>query len=495
MMIFKLWHKLALILILGITTAVVISTALSRQSFNTSFIEYIEQQEHQRLKNLAGNLLERYESEGNWGFIRNKQRIWLFYLRLKPETQPEDKRFNDRQTRRQMRQNRMAFRQERELIHALPGDNKRSKINQLRNKYALLDENKQLIVGASFSDIKRAKDKIGFYPLQHNGQLVAYIQYRQFSGLTSQLDKIFANKQDQAFLYNALSALFISLLVALIVSMYFQKRIKALTQIAKELTSGHYQQRVTIKQKDELGQLGRDFNQLAETLEKNQQSQQQWIADISHELRTPLAILKGELQALDDGIRPLNQEAVESLQQEAERLSALVEDLYQLSVADMGALKYEKQAFNVSQWLDEIEGNFSLQFNEKKLIFSVSSEVSQSYMLNADKQRLYQLLSNLLQNSLQYTDPGGQVQLSCHEEGSALRISLSDSSPGLESKQLSQIFERLFRVDSSRSRAKGGAGLGLAIAKQIVLAHQGKIFAQASELGGITMTIVLPKNE
>ena len=487
-MTFKIWHKLALVLIITITMAVVISTVLSQRSFKNSFMEYIEQQELRQIKELGNSLLTRFEEEGSWAFIRNKKRVWFLYLRLKPE-QRQQRRFlsEDRQLRRTRRQEQFALRQERNLIRAIPMKDNDRRLNQKRNKLALVDSNKRLIVG-----VHLLPDNTEYYPLESDGTIVAYLQRKKFRGITDQLDKIFANKQDQAFLFNTLSTLFISILLALFISVYFRKRINCLTTIAKELTSGHYQKRVDIKQKDELGQLGMDFNTLAETLQKNQQLQQQWIADISHELRTPIAILKGELQALDDDIRPLNKEAVNSLKQETERLNKLVDDLYQLSVAEMGVLKYDKKHFDVNDLFIEIKENFTLQFEQKELSLSIECQLSTQNKFHGDKQRLYQLMSNLLQNSLRYTDSGGQVQIRCQEKNKILTITIADSSPGVEYEHLSKIFERLYRVESSRSRSNGGAGLGLAIAKQIVLAHQGKIFAQPSDLGGITITVVLP---
>ncbi len=469
--------------------AVVISTSLSQRSFKKSFLEYVELQEQRQLENLGNNLLSRFEQEGGWEFVRNKRRVWFFYLRLKPEPH-KDRRFpgSDRMTRNALRQEHFSLRQERNLLRAMPPEDKEVKPNQRRKMLALLDHNKQMIVGAFMSP-----EDTEYFPLKSQGELVAYIQHKKFTGITNRLDKIFANKQNEAFLFNTLSTLFISVLVALFISIYFRKRIKALTHIAKQLTSGHFQERVLVKQKDELGQLGLDFNKLAETLEKNQQSQQQWIADISHELRTPLAVLKGELQALDDGIRPLNQGAVKSLMQETDRLNKLVEDLYQLSVADLGALKYEKNPFKLSVLVNEIKDNFTLHFEQKKLSLLIDFDMSEASLFNGDKQRLHQLLSNLLQNSLRYTNPGGQVCIRCQENDEALTINISDSAPGVQADKLAKIFERLFRVENSRTRSNGGAGLGLAIAKQIVLGHHGRIDAQASKLGGISITIVLPK--
>jgi len=469
-MTFKIWHKLALILIISITMAVMAATLMSRYSFKNSFRAYIEQQQQQRLEVLADNLLMTYKENNSWEFIRNKKRLWFFFLRLKPG-QYQLLKNNKPLLRRIKRQ------------ESRPNNRKPKRL-----RMALLDINKQIIVGPLLADTKTE-----YYPLKNNGQIVAYIQKIKFSGITNQMDKVFAGKQDQAFLFNMISTLLIAILAALLISFYFTRRINALTHIAHQLTSGDYQQRLKINEKDELAQLGTDINHLAETLQKNRHSQQQWIADISHELRTPITILSGELQALSDGIRPLNKQAVSSLQQETERLNKLIEDLYLLSIADMGALKYEKRPFDIMQLIKEATENFSPAFKQQNIQLSNYCHHPVPLLFNGDKQRLYQLLSNLLQNSLRYTDAGGQVFITCQDSDTVVQISISDSAPGVAREKLAEIFERLSRIDSSRSRKNGGAGLGLAIAQQIVLAHQGKIFAEPSKLGGISITFILPK--
>jgi len=325
-------------------------------------------------------------------------------------------------------------------------------------------------------------------PLKDNGQIVAYLHSEKFSRITDNLDQHFAAKQNHAFLINTGIAIILSILAAITVSFFFRYRIRQLTQIARQLTSGHYQHRITIKQQDELGQLGKDFNTLAETLQKNQQSQQQWIADISHELRTPVAILKGELEALDDGIRPLDNNAVKSLKQEVERLNLLIDDLYQLSIADAGALKYTKENFIFDDLIMEIEQHFLARFNQHNISLHINNHIAKPFLFYGDRQRLYQLLSNLFENSLRYTNTEGKVFVKCEDDSHYVTIEVEDSSPGISEEKIIHIFDRLYRIENSRNRSNGGAGLGLAIAKQIVTAHRGEISAQSSRLGGICMT-------
>ncbi len=477
---FKLWHKLALILIATTSLSVVISIVLFQQSFKDSFLDYLHQQEQQRLIKISSHLVLTYEKKGNWAFIRNNKLLWYYYLQLKPE--PEKVQTDQQNNAKKLGNNSTNL-----LLSLLP-DKDSYTLKHPSRELALLDNNEDLIVGRK----KHQGNDVLNFPVKSKGKTIAYIQSKKPTQITDRIDKVFAAKQSQAFMINTLLTLVLSVCVAFLLSFYFRKRMNTLTKIAQQLTSGQYQQRMLIKQKDELGQLGADFNTLAKTLQKNQQAQQRWIADISHELRTPVSILKGELEALDDGIRPLNTVALVSLKQEVERLNKLIEDLYQLSISDMGALRYNKQAFDFNALINEIKDSFETQFSKKQFVFRLHNSTTDPLIIKGDRERLYQLLSNLLNNSLRYTNSGGEVQINIHRLDKQCIVSVEDSAPGIEPEKISHIFERLFRVESSRTRTHGGAGLGLAIAKQIVLAHNGNISAESSALGGIKVTIILP---
>lgn len=480
---FKIWHKLTILLIATTSLTIVIGIGLSQHSFKSGFLDYLQRQENRRLQILSSDLLTAYEEHGDWEFIRNNKSLWFSYLRPRPG----NSRFR----------NEPALPISNQPAEDLSPDHRMKRLRPMHRmgagrrltRVALLDANKELIVGnLSFNE------ETQYFPLTINGKIIAYLQSEKTIRIIDQLDKMFAAQQNQAFLINTFVSLIVSLIVALLASIYFRNRISGLTRIAHQLTSGEYEQRLDIKQKDELGQLSLDFNILAETLQKNQKSQKQWIADISHELRTPVAILKGELEALDDGIRPLNNKAIQSLQQEVERLGQLIDDLYQLSISDMGALKYEKSDFVIYDLLRDLYESFQARFAKQQINFRLTEVGSKALLYHGDKQRLFQLFSNLLENSLHYTDIGGDVRIKFINDDQELTISIEDSAPGIDEEKLPKIFDRLFRVESSRNRSKGGAGLGLAIAKQIVLAHQGEIFAKASKLRGVAITCVFPKS-
>lgn len=215
-----------------------------------------------------------------------------------------------------------------------------------------------------------------------------------------------------------------------------------------------------------------------------------FMADISHELRTPLAVLRGELEAIQDGVRKFTPETVASLQAEVGTLTKLVDDLHQLSMSDEGALAYQKAPVDLIPLLEVAGGAFRERFASRglKLQFSLPDSIT----VFGDRDRLMQLFNNLLENSLRYTDSGGSLQISAGQRDKTVRLTFADSAPGVSDDQLQKLFERFYRTEGSRNRASGGSGLGLAICLNIVEAHNGRIIAAHSPFGGVSITVELP---
>jgi two-component system sensor histidine kinase BaeS len=278
---------------------------------------------------------------------------------------------------------------------------------------------------------------------------------------------------------------------ALILAKRLIRPIRALAGATHDLASGRYHTRVPGTSSDELGQLARDFNSLALTLEKNEQARRQWVADISHELRTPLAVLRGEIEAIQDGIRRPTEASIRSLHGEVMRLSRLVDDLYQLSLSDLGVLTCRKEELDLAELLTDVLDSYREGLAAKEI--GLSAEMEPRCILSGDRERLHQLFSNLMDNSLKYTDSGGSlaVRMECRE-GRAV-IDFLDSTPGVSEGELEKLFDRLYRVESSRNRKTGGAGLGLTICRNIAEAHAGTITARPSPSGGLWIRVVLPQ--
>ncbi|MWT62076.1 HAMP domain-containing protein, partial [Escherichia coli] len=199
--------------------------------------------------------------------------------------------------------------------------------------------------------------------------------------------------------------------------------VKRLVEGTHKLAAGDFSTRVDTRSQDELGKLAQDFNQLASTLEKNQQMRRDFMADISHELRTPLAVLRGELEAIQDGVRQFTPESVASLQAEVGTLTKLVDDLHQLSMSDEGALAYQKAPVDVINILEVVTGAFRERFASRDLKINLS--LPDSAVVFGDRDRLMQLFNNLLENSLRYTDGGGALHISGRQENGRFALTFA----------------------------------------------------------------------
>lgn len=266
--------------------------------------------------------------------------------------------------------------------------------------------------------------------------------------------------------------------------------IKLVINGVEDLSNGNYTRALINKREDEFGELINNVNHLGEVLEQTQSAKNRWFADISHELRTPLTVLMGELEALKVGIRPLTMAHVDSLNQEAQLLKRLIDDLYQLSLSDIGALRYEFAEVDVSSLLTRLVQQTMTSANENTI--TIEQHIETDVNFNCDENRVNQLLVNLINNSLAYTNPKGTTKVSLYKSNHQIHISLEDSAPSLSENECQQIFEPLYRHNKARTRNSGGAGLGLAICKNIVAAHGGSISAKPSTLGGIEMMVNFP---
>ena len=281
-------------------------------------------------------------------------------------------------------------------------------------------------------------------------------------------------------------------IVAFILSRHLLAPVRKLTAGTRALTSRQFDTRIAVQSKDELGQLAADFNMMADTLETYERMRQQWISDIAHELRTPVSILLGEIEALKDGVRDVNRDTIESLHSEARHLSKIVNDLHELSLADAGALTIKKERIDPLAVLEETLGHFEQRFTEKDIAIEKTLSKMSPVSVIGDADRLKQLFSNLLENTLRYADAPGTLTIGLDRGGDRLAFFFEDSGPGVPEESLERLFDRLYRVDQSRSRTRGGSGLGLSICKSIAHALGGKIRALNGKSGGLRIEIELP---
>lgn len=330
-------------------------------------------------------------------------------------------------------------------------------------------------------------------PLHLGDQRVGYLAWRPVRAIDNDADRIFARQQHQLFAVIALGALALSMLVAWGLSRYLVTPIRQLSAAMRALNERRYDVRVDVRSGNELGMLGKDFNRMAEALGEHDAAQRQWLADISHELRTPLAVLKAELEALEDGIAPLTPSAVLSLSDEVDQLSRLADDLHQLAVTQVSRLRYQLAPLDLNVLLTRLAPRLQSIMHRANLRWSFSVSDGEA-LVEGDEQRLEQLIVNLAQNSARYTDAGGDVRAHIQRHD-GMTLIWEDSAPGVEPADLEHLFDRFYRVEKSRQRAQGGSGLGLAIVANIAQAHGATLEATTSPLGGLRISVRFKQGE
>jgi two-component system sensor histidine kinase BaeS len=269
----------------------------------------------------------------------------------------------------------------------------------------------------------------------------------------------------------------------------------AVQAATEKIAKGEFDTRLPTTRSDEIGDAMRNINQMAAGLKKLEGARRQWLADMSHELRTPLTVLRGEIDALIDGIIVVTPQALRSLSEEVLKLNALVDDLHLLAMADLRALPCYFEEVDAAQLLEGIVQRFSLRAAQQGLTLALDLAQGGPLMARWDGKRIEQLVGNLLDNSLRYTDAPGRVLVRLRGEGAdRLVVEVEDTAPGVSASDLPRIFEPLFRADASRGRSTGGSGLGLAICEQIAKAHHGHLRAEPSPLGGVLFRLELPRN-
>ena len=252
-----------------------------------------------------------------------------------------------------------------------------------------------------------------------------------------------------------------------------------MADVTRAVAAGDYTARVHVDSGDEIGQLAEAFNRMANSLERMEQLRKAMVADVAHELRTPLTNVRGYLEALSDGVVPPSAETFAILQQEILRLVRLAEDLLQLAKADAAHALLQRRTISLPELVDEVLEPYRLRFRDKGITPEV--RVAQgAEQVAADRDRLAQIVGNLAENAWQYTPPGGRVSIDLERTPEGVRLTVANSGNGIAEEDLPFIFERFYRADKSRSRELGGAGIGLAIVKELAEAHGGTVGASSS---------------
>jgi two-component system sensor histidine kinase BaeS len=463
-----------------VTTLLVVSGmyAFMRWSLDKGFTEFVETRQQEHVTSLIEGLTEIYANNQSWQNIADDKQKWIDLLW---QSNPH------RHHRPPLWLEKVRMEPNNAWPPELPDLPTKRPFIPLELRAMLLNADKSIIFG-------RQEDLplLSLQPILYQKKIVGFLGLLPGKTINQVSEIRFMERQSESFIWIALLMVFMSAGLAWLLAYTLGRPLKRITTAAKALAVGRYDIRLPVESTDELGQLARDFNEMAAALEQSEQARRRWVADISHELRTPLAVLRGELEALQDGIRPLTTEAIDSLFGDVMRLNRLTEDLYQLSLSDQGALSYRKVHINPVAILQDDVGALKPEFESKQITIKWTNNLPAPISIYADPDRLSQLYRNLLNNSANYTDSKGQLAISIFRQGDKLVIDFSDSEPGVPELELPQLFDRFYRVESSRNRHHGGAGLGLAICSNIVEAHNGSIQAQSSPLKGLAIRIELP---
>ncbi len=481
-MTLKIGHKL---LIAILATNLLLAAGfyvLGDLSFSRSFRDYLDHADAERLAPLVAGLSDEYRQRGNWEWVRDRddpawpqllRRLWREGVMRGREPGPS----GFRRPPAGGLEHRVP---QRGFDHPTPPQRDALTMNP---RLFLADSSHRLVIGNPAK-----QNEVYWLPITLDGAAVGYVGFTRRTKITDDLDRLFRDSLRASLGWIAAGMSVIAALVALLLARRLVRPIRELRGATHALASGDYSVSLATQSGDEIGDLARDFNSLATTLGKNLKARQQWVADISHELRTPVAILQGEIEALRDGVRPWSPKAVDSLFQETRRLARLVNDLHELSLSDLGALSYQKQDVDLLAIIHGVVEQHRAALAAKSLTVQVRPERG-AVPMHADPQRMNQLFSNLLNNSIFYTDPGGRIEIDVVADRYKLRITWADSAPGVRDTDLPRLFDRLFRAEVSRNRNSGGSGLGLAIARNIVEAHRGTVRARHSPLGGLAFDI------
>ncbi len=502
----RLWQRLFLVFAVLSAFALASFVGWQQAGFRRGFLDYLNGVELERLRAAAPVLAARYGEAGSWDFLRRDPGRLVGLIEPgavgrrppPPAPPPGPARGADRADAGTAasgpapvgapppeRTDRRGWEPARPPLPPRPGGDEPL---PWVHRVTLSDADGAFVAGRP-----DPPDDAAVVEVRWDGAVVGRLRLARLPRLIGGLDTTFAAAQRRDALIAGGSVLAVALLLALALARRLLAPIRALAQGTLRLAAGDYAFRVDARRRDEFGALAADFNHLAASLETHREQRRRWGADIAHELRTPISVLRGEIQALQDGVRPVSAEALASLHAECERLTALVEDLYQLALTDAGALEYRFETLSLAPLLQEAADLHRSAFADAG--FALDVELAEAAPVRADARRVAQLIDNLLGNARRYTDAPGRVRLELRGDGDRVRVSVEDTAPGVPDAALPRLFDRLYRVEDSRDRASGGAGLGLAICRAIVEAHGGRIEALHSPLGGLRVEIDLPAAE
>jgi two-component system sensor histidine kinase BaeS len=489
--------------LLAILAVAASAVFLLRQNVLESFGDYAVQIELDRLEELSAELARRYAQHGDWRFVPGTgQREWIAHelARLQAAREARALAVPPPPAPRQSALAAAAAVPAAPAVppappappapplpplpppslHEAPDPDDAA---PLQSRITLFDAAGKAIAGRPPGTLPLARR-----PILVAGRAVGYLAVARTARPTDALAYAFLQQLGASLWPIAAAGVLLSALAAVLLAAHFRRPIGRLAQGARALADGRFETRLPDDRSDELGELAGHFNVLAARLQGAEDARRQWVADTSHELRTPLAVLRAQLEALQDGVRSADPAHVAAMLRQVLALSRLIDELYALARADVGALACRREPLDLWRLALEEAQSFSDRLETAGLTLDIGAAPPHATVL-ADADRMRQVLRNLFENSLRYTGAPGRVALSAQLAAGCIELAVDDSAPGVPDAALARLGERFYRVDASRSRAGGGAGLGLALCLRLAEAQGASLRFAHSPLGGLRITL------
>ncbi|MGM0500388.1 MAG: ATP-binding protein [Bacillota bacterium] len=319
-----------------------------------------------------------------------------------------------------------------------------------------------------------------------NGEKILSLHWKQVNGenqLDSELYNYFKNNIYRAIVLSALLVTFLIVVLSFILSKKITRPIIEIKNAALDVAQGNYQQNIKSKGDDELTELIEAFNLMSRKLLKLEKIRKESTSDLAHELRTPLTTIKGYLEALEDGKMKADQQTIKEMQEESQRMAILVEKLNEFANAQNKIFNLNEEKLNLTPIIKKIIKQQNSHINEKNI--DLKLELEPEIYVNGDKDSLFQIFSNIIENAIKYNKNNGKIEISNTTDQDDLIIQIKDSGVGISKEDLPYIFERFYRADKSRNSKNQGTGIGLAVVKELMDAHQGKVEVESGENGTI----------
>jgi signal transduction histidine kinase len=315
-------------------------------------------------------------------------------------------------------------------------------------------------------------------------ELAAVLYWKEInagSQIDSELYNYFKRNVFQAIIFSGLIVVVLIIIISFIISKILTDPLIKLKNAALEVADGNYDQKISNKGNDELSELIKAFNEMTKKLAKLEKIRKESASDFAHELRTPVTTIKGYLEAIEDEMISLDKNNLKEMKEETERIISLIEKLKEFAEAQNKIFNLQKEDLNLTDVIENVLKRKEKDFEEKNL--ELELDIEDELIINADKDSLFQIFNNLIENAVKYNKENGSIKISSEQKKDKITITIADTGQGISDEDLPYIFERFYRADKSRSTENGGTGIGLAVTKELIDAHQAEIYVESDDSG------------